>query len=143
MILQEVIMDLDKLIEKSNAKIEFKTMPVIIGFHLELNLLFQNLISNAIKYQNENQRPIIEISFEEKELEWEFKVKDNGIGFEMRYQEKIFEMFQRLHAKNEYEGTGIGLAICKKIIDNHEGYIQVSSILGKGSTFTIYLPIKL
>ena len=96
--------------------------------------LFQNLIGNALKYSGDKQ-PCIEIEATEKEDEWLFAVKDNGIGFDERFAEKIFVIFQRLHNRSEYSGTGIGLAICKKIIDRHGGKIYAHSVPGEGSTF--------
>jgi chemotaxis family two-component system sensor kinase Cph1 len=103
--------------------------------------LFQNLIGNAIKYRGE-QPPDIHISCQEVDGFYEFCVKDNGIGIDPQYKTRIFEMFQRLHSKSEYAGTGIGLAICKKVIDNHGGNIWVESELGKGSKFCFTLPKK-
>jgi light-regulated signal transduction histidine kinase (bacteriophytochrome) len=96
--------------------------------------LFQNLIGNALKYSGHKQ-PRIEIEAVEKEEEWLFAIKDNGIGFDERFAEKIFVIFQRLHNRSEYSGTGIGLAICKKIIDRHGGKIYAESVPGEGSRF--------
>jgi len=97
--------------------------------------LFQNLISNAIKFQNPDQQPEILISAEEQTEYWIFKVKDNGIGIPQKSKERIFNIFQRLHHKDEYEGTGIGLARCRRIAELHKGNIWVESEEGIGSTF--------
>ena len=116
------------------ASIIVSTLPEICGNASQLTRLFQNLISNALKYRSA-LRPMLEIGCYETDDEWEFFVKDNGIGIEAKYFEKIFIIFQRLHSRTEYSGTGIGLAICKKIVDLHGGKIWVESSLQTGSKF--------
>ena len=101
--------------------------------------LFQNLIINGIKFHSQ-ERSQIKISALRKPEEWLITVKDNGIGIDEKFQERIFEVFQRLHTKDEYPGTGIGLAICKKIVEQHGGQIYVKSALGKGATFFFTIP---
>ena len=115
-------------------------LPTVMADETQLVQLFQNLISNAIKFCSEEQ-PWIHITVEQKGKEWLFAVRDNGIGVEPQYAERIFEIFQRLHSKAEYAGTGIGLAICKKIVERHRGSIRMESELGMGSTFYFTLPI--
>ena len=95
----------------------------------------QNLLSNAIKFHKKNEKPIIHVSGETKESYWELSVKDNGIGINQEFFDRIFIIFQRLHKKNEYGGTGIGLAVCKKIVHRHKGEIWVESEINKGSKF--------
>jgi light-regulated signal transduction histidine kinase (bacteriophytochrome) len=107
----------------------------------QLAQVFQNLIINGIKFHSE-EAPQICISAEKKASEWVFSVQDNGIGIDPQYSEKIFEVFKRLHNKETYPGTGIGLAVCKKIVERHGGRIWVESELGKGSTFYFTLPVK-
>jgi len=103
--------------------------------------LFQNLISNAIKFRS-NQTPRIHIAAERKGDEWLFSIKDNGIGIDPQYKDRILKIFQRLHSSDEYPGTGIGLALCKKIVEYHDGEFWVESDFGKGATFYFTLPIK-
>ncbi len=103
--------------------------------------MFQNLISNALKYRHKDIAPEIVISARKTKTEWEFCVADNGIGISEEYFVKIFELFQRLHTKDEYSGTGIGLSITKKIVENMGGRIWVSSTPGKGSKFSFSVPL--
>lgn len=107
-----------------------------------MRLLFQNLISNGIKFSKKNISAVITISAELKNNVWEFSINDNGIGIAEEHQNKIFAIFQRLHLKEEYEGTGIGLAHCQKIVGLHEGEIWVESKPNLGSTFYFTIPIK-
>ena len=100
-----------------------------------INTLFQNLIGNAIKFRKPDENPVIKIDFTSTPEEWKFCVKDNGLGIAKEFQERIFIIFQRLHTREKYEGTGIGLSICKKIAEFHGGRIWVESELGQGSTF--------
>lgn len=133
------IAHLKERIKDNDAQVTFDKMPVLMGDSTQLMRLFQNLIDNAIKFKAPERKPEIKISVEEKETEWLFAVKDNGIGIENKFYNRIFVIFQRLHARNEYEGTGIGLAVCKKIVERHGGDIWVESEAGKGSTFCFTL----
>lgn len=120
--------------EETGAVINITTMPVIKGNRTQLFQLFQNLVSNAIKYHG-SEAPKVDISYTENEDHYLFQVKDNGIGIDPAFHEKIFVIFHRLHSRSEYSGTGIGLAICRKIIELHNGKIWVESAPGKGSNF--------
>lgn len=135
LLLEVISADLTSLIKKTNTTLKFKNLPVIEAYPTGFRLLLQNLISNAIKFSKKEIAPIIEISALQKKHAWEFSVKDNGIGISKKSQEKIFAIFQRLHLREEYEGTGIGLAHCQKIVHLHEGEIWVKSKPNKGSTF--------
>jgi PAS domain S-box-containing protein len=135
-----VLFDLEGSIKKSSARITVQELPTISGCETELRLLFQNLIENAIKYQKHNTVPEIKISAENHEKEWHFFVRDNGIGIDHKHYERIFIIFQRLHNRSEYDGTGIGLAHCKKIVELHGGRIWVESKPGAGSTFAFTIP---
>lgn len=130
-----LIKDMAKLIESKKAKISVGELPTLNAYPNEMRLLFQNLMSNAIKFQHKDIAPAITISAELEDNYWHFVVADNGIGIEEKYQEKIFVIFQRLHVEEDYPGTGIGLAHCKKIVELHEGKIWVESELGKGTEF--------
>jgi light-regulated signal transduction histidine kinase (bacteriophytochrome) len=144
--------ELEVLIMDKKALIESSGLPALRVIPFQIQQLFNNLLNNALKFSKENVRPHIVIGAEMVDghsLElpltgdhklWHLTFKDNGIGFETIYAKKIFEVFQRLHARNEYGGTGIGLAICKKIVENHNGLIFAESVPGEGATFHIYLP---
>ncbi|MES2394901.1 MAG: PAS domain S-box protein, partial [Bacteroidota bacterium] len=139
-VFKEVIANMEASIKESNAKITAARLPVLKGNASELKQLFQNLISNAIKFRKKNVIPEINITVEDKNTEYLFAIKDNGIGIEKQSINKLFVIFQRLNASTEYPGTGIGLATCKKIIDLHHGKIWVESKFGEGSTFYFTLP---
>lgn len=128
-------------LEQSDAVVTHDLLPEVIADPIQLSQLLQNLINNAIKFRSE-EIPLIHISAERNEKEWVFSVSDNGIGIPAEYSERIFEIFQRLHNKKEYPGTGIGLATCKKIVERHGGRIWVKSEPGKGSTFYFTIPEK-
>jgi PAS domain S-box-containing protein len=137
--LQQAIFNLRGAIEASGAQITNDTLPNVMADEAQLTQLFQNLVGNAIKYQSTGI-PRVHISAERNgESKWMFSVQDNGLGIDSKYFEKIFGMFQRLHKREEFAGTGIGLAICKKIIERHGGSISVESQLGQGSTFRFAL----
>jgi light-regulated signal transduction histidine kinase (bacteriophytochrome) len=152
MILEEVTEELSLEIEQSGAIIHKNNFTTIRGITRQIQQLFQNLLSNAIKYAKREEAPVIHIKHEflttnEQPLEDleplttynKISFLDNGIGFNQAYSEKIFQMFYRLHGKSEYSGTGIGLAICKRIAENHKGVIKVESEEGTGSRFDVYL----
>lgn len=136
----EVVYTYEPEIQKRNAIVKIGALPVLSATRrVQMIQLLQNLIGNALKYNNSIQ-PIIQIESTETETNWQIAIKDNGLGFEPKYAEKIFLIFQRLHNKEEYSGTGIGLAICKKIMELHGGTISVASEPGAGSTFYLTFP---
>lgn len=138
---QAVVTDLHLLMQEHDAEVTWDKLPSIVGYETELRLLFQNLISNAIKFRKQDVSPKVHISCQdEKEVgKLLFKVTDNGIGIEDKFLERIFVIFKRLHDRTEFEGTGIGLAHCKKIVELHGGKIWAESEVGKGSTFYFML----
>jgi PAS domain S-box-containing protein len=139
-VIDSVINNLKKSIEETNATITHDPLPTIIANEGEFIQLLQNLISNAIKFHKAEEPPVVHISAKLQKNQWIFSVRDNGIGLDSQYFGRIFIIFQRLHKKDEFGGTGIGLAICKKIIERHSGKIWVESELGKGSTFYFSIP---
>lgn len=154
-LLDEVKKDLRELIESRGAVIKSVALPTLFVIPFQFRQLLANLIGNSIKYSKNDVAPVIEISAQKissRDLPENFAVAatdyyrltvhDNGIGFEQEYAEKIFELFQRLHGKNEYTGSGIGLAICKRIAENHSGWISAESEPGVGSSFHVYLPVR-
>lgn len=149
-IIKEVSEDLEIIMSDKKAVIKIGKLPTLKASRVQMRQLFSNLISNAIKYSKKDSSPIIEISqidhFESDTTNpsdqfIKIQIKDNGIGMEQNHLLKIFTIFQRLHAKNEYSGNGIGLAICKKIMENHSGNITVESKLNEGTIFNLYFPI--
>ena len=142
-VLKEVTADLEVLINKSEAKIQFSSLPTIEGNPSQIRQLFQSFLSNAIKFHEVGKPPKIEIKSRlNKQSGWEISIKDQGIGFNEKYKDRIFRPFERLHGRNEYEGTGMGLAICQKIAENHGGAISVKSQPGKGTCFSVIFPQK-
>jgi PAS domain S-box-containing protein len=140
-ILERVTSNLTLAIEESGAVITHDPLPILKGDKVQLEQLLQNLISNAIKFCGKD-RPEVHIGLQRKNTEWEFSIKDNGIGIEPQFADRIFTIFQRLHTQEEYPGTGLGLAICKRILERHGGQIWVESELGKGSTFYFTIPVN-
>jgi len=126
-------------IEESGAVLTKSALPTVKGDGVLLLQVFQNLLANAIKFQRD-KNPQIHVWAEEKNGEWQFGVRDNGIGINPKYFNRLFVIFQRLHRREEYSGTGIGLAVCKKIVEKHGGRIWVESEPGKGSTFYFTIP---
>jgi signal transduction histidine kinase len=142
-IVDDVLMDLAALINDSKPVIVRRQLPVLQVYPGELKQLFQNLVVNAIKFRKPGVVPEIEIGAIDQGSQWQFYVKDNGIGIADHYREKIFIIFQRLHTRAEYEGTGIGLAYCRKIAEMHGGKIWVESKEGEGATFCFTIPKQL
>ena len=140
LLMKDVVRFYNNSMEEKKILIHWKNLPEITAGKIPIQQLFQNLIGNAIKYQRPGSVPEIKVSATENDDKWIFAVADNGIGIEQEYFNKIFVIFQRLHNKDEYSGTGIGLAICKKIINNHKGIIWVESTPEKGSTFYFTIP---
>ncbi|MEO7983663.1 MAG: PAS domain S-box protein, partial [Bacteroidota bacterium] len=134
-IVQDVLADLDTAIAETQATVRVASLPVIQGYPTEVKQLFQNLVANAIKFRKKDTKPEINISVQKRKDYWEFAIKDNGIGIEKEQSERIFIIFQRLHTRTEYKGSGIGLSHCKKIVELHNGKIWVTSNAGEGSTF--------
>ena len=140
-VMKQVQMDLQQSINESHARIIYKDLPDVVADATQIQQVFQNLISNALKFHSQAP-PCITISAVLKQNEWEFCVQDNGIGIEPDYFKQIFVIFQRLHTRRHYPGTGIGLAICRKIVQRHGGRIWVQSTLGEGSSFYFTLPCR-
>jgi len=135
--------------ESKKPVIEISDLPTIDADPIQITQLLQNLLGNAIRYSKNRERPIIKIHGAKvqplhgsKKAFLELRIEDNGIGFDMKYHDKIFQPFERLHGRGEYEGTGMGLAICRKIVERHGGKIIAESELGKGSTFIVRLPMR-
>ena len=138
-VFDDAVLNLTVAIEESEAVITHDDLPVVVGDESQLVLLFQNLLANGIKFAKEGP-PRIHIGVERIDSEWQIAVKDNGIGFDAEFSERIFGVFQRLHDRSEYAGTGIGLAICKKTVERHGGRIWAESAPDEGATFYFTLP---
>ena len=138
-VLQQTLSGIQTALDEADAEVTIDPMPTVEGDARQLGQVFQNLISNAVKFRGEAP-PRVHISALREEAFWRFSVKDNGIGIKEKYQQKIFEIFQRLHSRSKYEGTGIGLATCKKIVERHGGRIWVESEEGRGTTFFFTIP---
>jgi len=145
-IVRGVLSDLEVRIEQTKGVVEVSPLPQIDADALQMRQLFQNLIGNALKFRKPDAPPVIRVTGTVRNgvppPRLELVVQDNGIGFDQKYADRIFVIFQRLHGRGEFEGTGIGLAICKKIVERHAGSIQATSTPGDGATFVISLPIK-
>jgi signal transduction histidine kinase len=154
-IIKGVLSDLEVRIEQTKATVEVGKLPTIDADSTQMRQLFQNLVGNALKFQPANHQPVIKISAKEIKSPFagipeedpyaeqcEITVEDNGIGFEEKYLDKIFAVFQRLHGRNEYEGTGVGLAVCRRITDRHGGIITATSKPGEGTRFIVTLPTR-
>lgn len=140
-VVSQILADLETRIEESHAQIELGSLPVIECDRMQMTQLFQNLMSNALKFHKKGAPPMIRISHRLPENGWhEIRVQDQGIGFDEKYRERIFKPFERLHGNSEYEGTGMGLAICQKIVLRHGGKLTAQSSLQEGTTFIINLP---
>lgn len=140
-VLQDVIADLEVDVEKSAAQIHVESLPEIFGVPSQIRQLFQNLLSNAIKFRKKDETPVVRIYNESWNNSNRVVIQDNGIGFDSKYSEEIFMVFKRLHSYHEFEGSGVGLSICKKIIDRHSGVIKAESKIGEGSRFIIEFPM--
>jgi light-regulated signal transduction histidine kinase (bacteriophytochrome) len=138
-LLETVQIDLQGTIRETKAKILVEELPTVFVNPTEISQLFRNLISNSIKFKSDRQ-PQIKITARLQDNQWLITIEDNGIGIETEYQKIVFQAFKRLHSQEQYSGSGIGLAICQKIVERHQGYIGVQSQPGKGSTFYFTLP---
>jgi PAS domain S-box-containing protein len=138
--LEEAILNLQVTVAEAGAEITHDPLPAVRGDRTQIVQLFQNLIDNAVKFRREDRPPRIHVSAHRREAEWLFCVEDNGIGIDPRYFDRIFVLFQRLHGREDYPGTGIGLALCKRIVERHGGSIGVDSRVGEGARFCFTLP---
>ena len=148
-VVREVLGDLEVRIEQSGASVDVCALPTIEADALQMRQLFQNLIGNALKFHQPSQAPRVRISIEEvtpdpltKAERVRIVVEDEGIGFDEKYIERIFGVFQRLHGRDVYEGTGVGLAVCRRIVERHGGTITASSPAESGARFEVVLPVR-
>ena len=137
-VLRDALLNLEQAIGEAGAEVSHDPMPTVLGDRIQLTQLFQNLISNAVKF-NASRRPRVAVTARRSGSMWEFRVADNGIGIDPAHFERIFQVFQRLHTRETYAGTGIGLAVCRKIVERHGGTIWIESAKGQGATFCFTL----
>ena len=144
-VMEDVIADLQVRIEETGGRVEVSDLPTIDADAVQMRRLLQNLVDNALKFHREGEPPLVKVNGEVMKDEvniCQITVADNGIGFDRKYMEKVFAPFQRLHGQSEYEGTGMGMAICRKIAERHNGQIMADSEPDQGTTFTITLPVR-
>jgi light-regulated signal transduction histidine kinase (bacteriophytochrome) len=144
-IVRDVLSDLETRVEQSGGRVEVGPLPTLNADALQMRQLFQNLIANALKFRKPGVPPVVMVSAAPREADgageaFEIRVSDNGIGFDEKYLDRIFNVFQRLHGRDQFEGTGIGLAVCRKIAERHGGTITAHSREGAGATFVVTLP---
>jgi PAS domain S-box-containing protein len=137
---RQVVSDLEARIHQTGGRVDVGDLPAVRADATQMRQLFQNLIGNALKFHRPDEPPVVTVRGRALAAGCEITVEDNGIGFEPEYRERIFQLFQRLHGRSEYDGTGIGLAVCKKIVERHGGSITATGAPGRGATFTITLP---
>ena len=141
-VMREVLSDLEIRVEQVGATVKVDPLPTIDADHTQIRQLFQNLVSNALKFHQPGVAPVVRVSAKVEVGECTLSVADNGIGFEEKYLDRIFTIFQRLHGKQAYEGTGVGLAVCRRIAERHGGKITARSTPGQGAEFLVTLPLK-
>jgi signal transduction histidine kinase len=144
-LLDDILSDLQGDITKANADIRVGNIPDVTGNKVQIRMLLQNLISNALKFSDPSRTPIIEISgrvvSSSSYKQFELSIRDNGIGIAEEFQERVFGLFTRLHDYSAYQGSGIGLAVCQRVVNNHGGQIELTSQEGKGTTFKVVFPV--
>ena len=139
-VLDKAVANMSLAIEECHASVTHDDLPTVISDATQLLQLFQNLTGNALKFRSRG-KPYVHVGAERRMGEWLFSIRDNGVGFDPKHAQRIFGIFRRLHSRSEYPGTGIGLAICKRIVERHGGRIWAESEPGKGSTFYFTLPL--
>jgi light-regulated signal transduction histidine kinase (bacteriophytochrome) len=138
--LDAALASLALVIRSANATVEREPLPTIFGDAAGMTQVFQNLIGNALRFRAEGVAPHVRVRAREEGEAWVVELQDNGIGIEPQYFQRIFMIFQRLHPRDRFEGTGMGLAICKKVVERHGGRVSVASEVGRGATFAVWLP---
>jgi light-regulated signal transduction histidine kinase (bacteriophytochrome) len=141
----EVVADLDGRLHLAGGRVEIGPLPTLEADKTQMRQLLQNLIANALKFRKPEEPPVVQIDSRldgasTASPSWEIQVRDNGIGFDNQYRDRIFNLFERLHGRGEYEGTGMGLAICRRVVERHGGSIAAEGELGRGAVFKICLP---